>query len=417
MIQDTSGQDVVRQRPRARRWLWPTIGLTLLLASGGYLWASYGQGQQSVRGSRLQMATVERGDMVREIAARGRIVAANAPVIYSPSAGRITLQVQAGEMVEANQLLAEIDSPELQAELSQQQAVEASLALDLQRRNLDARRTELELQRRLDQAKVTLVAAEREKRRADKAAATDLISDIDHQQAQDEFASARIAHQHAEQEIALARDTLKFEQQAAEVELNRQRLRVAELQRQVDALSLRAPLDGLVGNTLVEEREQVADNQPLLSVVSLTDYQAELDVPESYADELGLTMPVELEVGGRTLSGEIAGISPEIVANQVKVRVRFDASNVKLRQNQRLTARILLESLENVLMVRRGAFIQSGQGRIGYRIEGQLAHKIPLQLGASSLTHVEVIQGLDAGDQIIISDLSGLLNSSEIFIK
>ncbi|WP_028108471.1 efflux RND transporter periplasmic adaptor subunit [Ferrimonas futtsuensis] len=417
MIQDTSGQDVSRQSKPKRRWLAPAIGLCLVLASSGYLWASYGQGQQSVRGSRLQMATVERGDMVREVAARGRIVAANAPVIYSPSAGRISLKVQPGQLVESGQLLAVVDSPELESELSQEQAVAASLALDLQRRQLDARRKELELKRRLDQAKVKLVAAEREKRRADKAAKTSLISDIDHQQAQDEFASAKIAFYHAEQEIALARDTLKFEQQAAEVVLKRQNLKVAELSRQVDALALISPLSGLVGNTLVEEREQVADNQALLSVVSLTDYQAELEVPESYADELGLTMPVALSVGGQALKGEIAGISPEIVANQVRVRVSFDGAGLRLRQNQRLTAQILLESLENVLMVRRGAFVQSGHGRIAYRVDGQLAHKTPLSLGATSLTHVEVIDGLSVGDQIIISDLSGLLQSSEIIIK
>ncbi|TKB50435.1 HlyD family efflux transporter periplasmic adaptor subunit [Ferrimonas sediminicola] len=417
MIQDTSGQDVTRQRRPKRRWLAPAIGLSLVLASSGYLWASYGQGQQSISGSRLQLATVERGDMIREIAVRGRIVAANAPVIYSPSAGRISLKVQPGQLVETGQPLAMIESPELESELSQEQAVAASLALDLQRRQLDARRKELELQRRLDQAKVKLVAAEREKRRADKAAQTSLISDIDHQQAQDEFASAKIAFEHAEQEIALAHDTLKFEHQAAEVELQRQNLKVAELSRQVDALGLRAPLSGLVGNTLVEEREQVAANQALLSVVSLTDYQAELEVPESYADELGLTMPVTLSVGGQALRGEIAGISPEIVANQVKVRVSFDGSDLRLRQNQRLTAQIQLESLENVLMVRRGAFIQSGQSRIAYRVEGQLARKTPLSLGATSLTHVEVVDGLRAGDQIIISDLSGLLKSSEIIIK
>ncbi|MBW3163205.1 efflux RND transporter periplasmic adaptor subunit [Ferrimonas balearica] len=417
MIQDTSGQDVQRQPPRRLRGLWLGLLATALLVSGGYLWAQYGQGQQSVRASRLQLATVERGDMVREVAARGRIVAANAPVLFSPSAGHINLQVQAGEIVEQGQVLARIDSPELEAQLSQQQAILERQTLDLQRQQLEARRTALELQRRRDQALVTRTAAEREKQRADRAAESDLISDIDHQQAQDEFASARIAFAHAEQEIALARDTLQFEQRTAEVELERQRLTVAELQRQVDALTLRSPLDGLVGNTLVGQREQVADNQPLLSVVSLSDYQAELQVPESYADELGLTMAVSLSVGGAQIEGEIAGISPEIVANQVTVRVRFPPPDVRLRQNQRVTAQVRLESLENVLMVRRGAFIQSGHGRTGYRVDGALAQRVPLQLGASSLTHIEILAGADAGDQLIISDLSGLLNSSEILIK
>ncbi|SHI15228.1 efflux RND transporter periplasmic adaptor subunit [Ferrimonas marina] len=424
MIPDTSGQDVQRQPKGTRRWrrvITAVIATAALLLSGGYLWASYGQAQQSVKASRLQFATVERGEMIREVTARGRIVAANAPVLYSTASGRIELMVQAGEVVELNQLLAQIDSPELSAELSQQQALYDSMELDLQRRVLQARRSELELKQRLDHARVTLVAAEREKRRADKAADKDLISDIDHQQAQDEFASARIAFDHAEREMALAQDTLKFEQRTAEVELRRQQLQVAELQRRVEALQLRSPLAGLVGNTLVEDREQIADSQPLMSVVSLTEYQAELEVPESYGGELALGLPVALEISGRTLAGQIAGISPEIIANQVAVRVRFDPNTaqapLKLRQNQRLNARIQLEYLEDVLMLRRGPFIKAYQGRYGMKVDGNLAQKVPLQLGASSLTHIQILAGAEPGDRFILTELDLLPGSSDVLIK
>ncbi|GAA4882831.1 efflux RND transporter periplasmic adaptor subunit [Ferrimonas pelagia] len=421
MIQDTSGQDVQVNRSRRPRWLLPLLAVGGLIAGGGYLSAdwlkAWGQGQQSIRESRLKFATVERGDMVREIAARGRIIAANAPVLYSRAAGRIELKVQAGHKVESGQIVAQIISPELQSELSLQQAQVESLQLALERTKLEARRTELELQRKLDQAQVSLTAAEREQLRADRAAESDLISDIDHQQVLDEFASAKISHAHAQREIALTRDTLKFEQRSAEVQLARQQLQLREIERQIQALQIRSPLDGMVGNTLVEDRDRIGANQPLLSVVSLTEYQAELEVPESYADELGLAMPVALEVAGQSFQGEIAGISPEIVANQVAVRVRFDPQSFKLRQNQRVAAQIRMETLADVLMLRRGPFIQSGQSRFGYRRAGELARKVPITLGASSLTHIEVLAGAAAGDQFIISDLSALLQSDEILIK
>ncbi|WP_028111666.1 efflux RND transporter periplasmic adaptor subunit [Ferrimonas kyonanensis] len=419
MIRDTSQQDVCRQ-PVRRRWRAPVAALVLLSAIGAVTWLGLSSADKVVRAARLQTAQVERGNLIREAAARGRIIAANAPVVYATSAGLVKLLVQAGDLVTEQQPLLIIDSPALKSQLAQAQAKMDSLELEQQRKQLDSRRQQLELKRRLDQAKVTLDAADRERRRAEEAIAHSLISRIDYEQARDEFASAQLNYAHAGEEVALARDTLAFEDQTLALQLTQHRLSLTELQRQVARLTVRAPIDGMVGNTLVEDRDRIGANQPLLSVVSLSEHQAELEVPESYADDLGLAMPVQVEVAGLSLSGRIGGISPEISNNQVRVRVRFNdlgQHSTRLRQNQRLTARIQLQNLEDVLTVRRGAFVQSGGGRLGYRLKDGLARRTPLVLGASSLTHIQIVDGAHAGDTLIISDLSPLLDSSEIMVK
>ena len=74
-----------------------------------------------------------------------------------------------------------------------------------------------------------------------------------------------------------------------------------------------------------------------------------------------------------------------------------------LRQNQRLNARILLDSRTDVLMVSRGQFMESGAGRVAYLVEDGMAHRRSIETGARSLNRVEILSGLEAGDTIVIS--------------
>ena len=85
-------------------------------------------------------------------------------------------------------------------------------------------------------------------------------------------------------------------------------------------------------------------------------------------------------------------------------RVRFTNDiPKKLRQNQRLNTQIILEHKENVLQVQRGQFLESSGGRFAYKVLNGLAEKTAITTGARSLSHIEILQGLKAGDQIIIS--------------
>ena len=179
---------------------------------------------------------------------------------------------------------------------------------------------------------------------------------------------------------------------------------VAEVQRQVDALTLRAPFDGQVGQIQAVQRSNVAINAPVLSVVDLSVFEVEIKVPESFARDLAIGMPATLTSAGQPYPGEISAVSPEVVNGEVVTRLRFsDKQPPGLRQNQRLSARILMETRRNVLMVERGPFVEQGGGRQAYVMDGSSAVRRPVQLGASSLSHVEVLGGLQPGDKVVVS--------------
>ncbi|WP_267106631.1 HlyD family efflux transporter periplasmic adaptor subunit, partial [Xanthomonas sacchari] len=98
---------------------------------------------------------------------------------------------------------------------------------------------------------------------------------------------------------------------------------VAEVQRQVDLLTLRSPFDGQVGQVQVSQHTNVAANAPVRSVVDLSKFELEIKVPESFARDLAIGMPAQLTSGaGEPFSGAISAVSPEVVNGEVNARIR-----------------------------------------------------------------------------------------------
>ncbi|MBB1507579.1 efflux RND transporter periplasmic adaptor subunit [Pseudoalteromonas sp. SG41-1] len=417
MIKDTSGQDVsITQR---RSYKKPLIVLALsltVLALCAQAFMGNNQGSISVERASLQIATVNISRLVRDVVASGKIVAANAPKVYSPERGYVDLQVKAGDKVNKDDIIALVDSPELNNELKQQQSVLARLDGELQRKHLEARRQKLSLTKTLDLAQVELNAADRENRRAKLSIEKNLISQIDLEKAVDDLARAKLSYKHAQQEVELAKDTLAFELKAAERDLARQQLIVDDLNRQVRNLTIKASVTGIVGNLLVQQKEAVTQSQPLMTLVDLSNFEAQLQVPESYANELGLGMEVELTLGAKKVTGVLSAISPEVNNREVTTRVRFDEELKGIRQNQRLTARILLENRDDVLQIKRGAFMQQGGTQV-YKVIGDTAQLVNITTGASSINAIELLQGVSSGDQLIISSYDNFKQAPTLLLR
>lgn len=367
---------------------------------------------------RLRIAEVTRGNLVRDVSVQGRVVAAVSPTLYAPAPGTITLEVEAGAAVERGQVLAVVDSPQLTNELEQARSALQQQTVELDRQRIESRQLALEKRKAADLAEVALVAAEREKRRADQANDVKVISVIDFEAAQDELRKAELAFEHAKADARLFDERLAFELKASEIAVERQQLLVAELKRQVDALAIRSPVSGIVGDLLVNQKAAVSKDAPVLSVVDLTRFEIDAQVPESYADDLGLGMPAEVLVGGTRYAGTVVAVSPEITDSQVSTRIRFDADMPpNIRQNQRLTTRILLEERPGVLMLARGQFLDSGGGRVAYVLDGDgLLQRRAITIGARSLSAVEIASGLREGEAVVISGVDAFRGAETVLV-
>jgi HlyD family secretion protein len=373
----------------------------------------WSRAEQSVSGQRLRIATVTQGDFVRDISVQGRVVAAISPTLYASQAGTITFTVDSGDEVQIGEELATIDSPEIQNQLLQEKSRLSSLKVELDRQHITSRQQQLQNQKAEDSATIALKAAQREETRAEAAFSKGAMTGVDFEKTQDDLLSAQLLHKHSLLDTELDSERLVFELQTSQLNLDQQRLTVTELNRQVDQLKIISPVSGIVGNLSVNQKTNVAKNQAVLSVVDLSAFEVEVQISESYADDLAIGMQAQIRAGSNSYTSTLVAVSPEIINNQVTGRIRFNETVPEgLRQNQRLTTRILLEEKQNVLMVQRGQFFDSGSGRVAYVIEDGVAYRRSINTGATSLNSIEILDGLSAGDSIIVSS-TDIFNSAD----
>lgn len=421
-ISDTSSQDVAINPAHGRKKvLIVTIAVATLLLLA---WVTvpavqrWSQAQQSVSAERLRFAEVVRGDFVRDVTVQGRIVAAVSPTLFASQGGTITFSVDAGDTVAEGQVLATIDSPELQNQLLQERSRLMSLQIEYDRQRISNQQEILENTRAFDSATISLKAAQRELDRSQQAIEVGAITAVDYERARDNLETAQVMHKHAELDTELDNERLDFELQTRQLAVEQQELLVQDLARQVDELSIVSPVSGIVGNLLVDQKTSVTRNQAVLSVVDLSAFEIEVQVPENYVGDLALGMLAEVRAGSQLQRATLVAVSPEIVDNQVSARLRFDEPVPDgLRQNQRLSTRILLEEKNNVLMVQRGQFLESGSGRLAYRVVNNIAHRTPIVIGATSLASVEILDGLNVGDTIIVSGTDAFDDADTVLIN
>lgn len=422
MFRDTSAQDRVMDAPSAwQRWRLPVAAaaaLLVLLLLALPTMQRWWSADAAVSQDALRISQVRRGDLIRDVSVQGRVVAANSPNLYAPSAGTVTLLVEAGEVVGPGQVLAEIDNPELESQLAQNRARLQALQTEVARQRIETRKLRLTSQRTADEAAITLRAAERELERSQLGHKVGALSEVELRRAEDALETARVRLKHAEADAVLEGESLAFELRNRELELEQQQLAVSEIERQVDLLRVRSPLPGQIGSLAVAQKAKVSADQPLLTVIDLTRLEVEIEVPETLASNLAPGMPAELKLGNLQLEGVLRQISPEIIAGQVRGRIALpEPLPSELRQNQRLSGRILLDAREDVLLVDRGPFLDNDGGRFAYVLGDRMAQRRPIEVGASSIGQVEILSGLNEGDSIIISSTERFGGAERVLVS
>jgi HlyD family secretion protein len=422
MIRDTSAQDEIIQPARTsnrfRVIVASVVGLMVIAILVIYpSFQSWSSAEYSVARERVRLSTVNRGALVRDISAQGKVVASIKPTLFSSATGVATLFVKAGDSVLQGEPIARIESPELESLLQQESSALQSAETEYNRRKIQAKKTELQNQQTIDLAEVALIAARRELRRAEQAHSKDAISEFDYDKANDDVATAELKFKHATQDAKLQTESLQFELETSHLQIQTQTLRFDEFKRQVADLEVRSPVDGIVGNLAIQNKDAVSKNQALVTVVDLSAFEIELMVPDSFAEGLEVGLDAEISYTGKKYPGLVVAISPEVINSQISAKVRFaDAMPDHLKQNQRVSARILLESRDNVLVVKRGPFLESGGGRFAYIVDGDLATKQQIQIGATSVSSVEILSGLTEGQTVIVSSSRDFEDADVVYL-
>lgn len=423
MIDNLSAMDKPIEKPRglSRRMLIVAIALAvtvILLALLTPTLRRWSRADRSVDASRIRIASVTRGELVRDASAEGRIVASLHPTLFAPTQGIVSLAVKAGSSVRKGEVLARIESPELKSRLLQERATLQSLQSAWQRQRIDARQDGIKNAHAIDLLELRLTAAKRLLERAQTAFDEGILNKTDYEKAKDDVRIAELELKNLQETAKLQIETADFDIQSRRSLAERQGSAVGELERQVDQLTITAPFDGLVASVSVQDRDAVAANAPVVTVVNLSAFEIEITLPENYSADVLPGTEAQILYEGREYRGHVTAMSPEVKESQVRGTVVFDgAPPAGLRQSQRVSVRMVLETKRNVLKVPRGPFLESGGGRKIYVVENGVALVRDITVGAVSVSEVEIRKGLSEGEKVIVSDTSEFAGAKNVLVR
>jgi HlyD family secretion protein len=364
----------------------------------------------SVDRSTVWIDTVKRGPMVRQVRGLGTLVPEDIRWIPANTEGRVEkIIIWPGTHVESDTVILELTSPELEqaahdAEL-QATAAEAELTTlraTLQRGLLDQEATTAKARSDYEQAKM-------ERETNDQLAKNGLIAELQYKTSKVKEAELANRNEIEQKRLSFAHDSIDPQlasKQAAVDQANQ----LAKLKLdQVEALHVRAGMSGVLQQLPVQigQRVKVADN--MARVADPTKLKAQVKIAETQAKDIQKDQKAVIDTRNGVVDGHVIRVDPAVEQGTVTVDVGIDGELPKgARPDLSVDGTIELERLENVVYVGRPAFGQENNtvGIFKLVSGSSEAVRTPVKLGKSSVNTIEILSGLQPGDQVILSDTS-----------
>jgi HlyD family secretion protein len=399
----------LKQRKRRRQMLAGAALLLLVVAAGAGL-AALGPAIPTVERSSLLVGTVKRGELLREVRGPGTLVPREIRWIAADTAARVEqILVRPGATVEPDTVILELDNPELEgdllaatAEVTAAQSDLAAKRTELQSRLLDQQAAEAQARADYESARMQ---AESEKTVAEKG----IIPAVQYRRSLVALEQLRYRVDIEGQRVAESRRNIAAQVAAAEARLHQLAAARDLRQRQVERLHVRAGIAGVLQQVPVEAGQQVAAGGNLARVARPGDLMAELHIAETQAKDVALGQAVRIDTRNGIVDGRVLRVDPAVQNGSVQVDVELQgALPPGARPDLSVDGTIEIERLPDVLYVGRPAFGEPGSDVRLFRLDpaSGIATRVPVRLGKSSVNLVEVLQGLQAGDQVVLSDTS-----------
>ena len=363
----------------------------------------------SVDRATVWVDTVKRGDMIRQVRGSGTLVPEEIRWIPATTQGRVErILLRPGATVAPGTVILELSNPELQQDVK-----EAELAYQSAQAAYANRKAELESQLLSQQATVAGIEAQYKQAELDLQANVTLFKDglvselnLKRSQSQETELKNRLGIERRRLEMTQNGIASQLAPQEAEVDSRRAayQLRV----RQLDDLRVKASMDGVLQLVPVEVGAQVAPGANLARVADPTNLKAELRIAETQTKDIAIGQPAEVDTRNGIVKGRVSRIDPASSNGTVGVDVTLEgALPPGARPDLSVDGTIRLELLDNVIYVGRPAFGQenSSVGLFKVQPDGE-AVRTTVKLGRSSVNTIEIVEGLQPGDQVILSDMS-----------
>lgn len=364
----------------------------------------------SVERSAVWIDTVRHGELLRQVGGPGTLVSEEIRWVTAVTAGRVeAIHIEPGSAVEIDSLLVELSNPDLEIE-----ALEAERQLKGAEAELANLRATMDIERLAQKSVVAGVRIEHReaKRRAEaeeRLAEAEIVGALEFARTKERAEELAGRLNIEEEHLRILDESMRARGAAQSAEVERMRALARFRAEQVSSLQVRAGLDGVLQELPLEMGQRVSPGTLLAKVVQPERLKAELRIPEAQAEEVQLGQRVEVDTHNGIVSGHVARIDPAVQRGTVTVDVALEGELPRgARPDLSVDGRIVLERMEDVLYTGRPAFGQPDSRISLFVLEdgGVTAKRTLVVLGGSSVSEVQILEGLDEGDRVILSDMS-----------
>ena len=395
------------------------ISIVVVAGMAALVWILLGSNKEFTLLDYTQ-ATVEAQTLNEVLQVSGSIETPLRRSVLAPEEGTLAQKLAAtGDWIGAEAGLAVLEAPGLDDSLT---ALTKNLA-DAER-NL----SKMEAERKFSAERTAIELAKKERALADAVAALERAEQLEASGAgtAKETTDKRSALQEAEESLQLARISAEeslfnyeFSHESTLDSISELIADIAELEERIAGLTVSSPIAGRVLSWQAEEGDRISRYSALAIVADTTRPQAVFQVPESSADRLSTGMAVAITVNGSVWPGTIVNIGREATASDtygttVDITVDFSGDHPEFTAGVSASGEILLGTKTEALVLPRGPYLSSGGNRYVYVLRDGFAEKTMVSFGISYGSTIEILAGLNSGDQIITSDYTAFIQEERI---
>lgn len=418
---DIQRPDIKRKKIR-RQWVMGGIAL-VVLAVAAFSVSRLKPAAPTVDRATVWTDTVKQGPLLRQVRGPGSLVPREDRIRLIPAETEATvvrIRVLPGAKVEPNTVLMDLVDPTLQQELLDAQ-------LQLKAAQTDLTNIKAKLQSDLMTQKAGAATVQADYNQAKLQAQTDkslyelgVISGLTYN------ASKGKADELTTRD-SIEKERLTVNERAIATQVAVQQTKVAQAeallalkQRQQDALSVKAGINGVLVDLPHQVGEHVAPGTTLAKVVQPDQLKASLKIAETQARDIQIGQPSEIDTHNGVIEGKVMRIDPAVVNGTVTVDVELAGTLPQgARPDLSVDGTIDLDRMANVLYVGRPAFGNENSTISLFKLspDGKTAVRVPVKVGKASVNAIQVLEGLQAGDTVILSDMSRWDNTDRIRLE
>lgn len=365
--------------------------------------------------------TVKRGPMLREVRGLGTLVPETIRLIPAATDGRVEQRyLLPGTPVKANTVILDLSNPELQ-----QLALDAEYQLKGAEAEYNNLKAQLQNQLMEQRSKAGAIrgqyhTAQMQKENNEKLYKLGLVADVILKTSEVQAEELGKQFELAEMQVETFANSINAQLAVQQSKVSEQRA-LYELKRsQLEQLHVRPGIDGVLQELGVEVGQKVTQGTVLARVAQPTHLKAQLKIAETQAKDIQIAQKASIDTHNGIIAGHVSRIDPAVQNGTVTVDVALDgALPAGARPDLSVEGTIEIERLSDVLYVGRPVHGEANNtvGLFKLMDNGKEAVRVQVQLGRTSVNTVEIVKGLQVGDQVILSDMSAWDNFDRVQLK